>query len=124
MDKLTMSVLGAIAGVAVAGSAQASTAVDAGGAKGSAGISSYADLLAPIPNAAAVLKAEDAAHDAAPHIELAQAYLQFQYGPPPPPPPPPYYGYPGPYYHHHHHHRYYRPQYHHHHHHHHGYGRG
>ncbi|HQT85862.1 MAG: hypothetical protein B7Z58_15390 [Acidiphilium sp. 37-64-53] len=126
MDKLTMSVLGAIAGVAVAGSAQASTAVDGGGANATAGVSSYADLLAPIPNAAALLKAEDAAHSAAPHIELAQAYLQFQYGPPPPPPPP-YYGYPGPYYqhHHHHHHRYYRPQYHHHHHHHHhGYGRG
>ncbi len=119
MDKVTATMLGALAGAAVAGTAQAANA--AAPAPYTTAASSYADLLAPIPNAAALLKAEDAARNAAPHIELAQAYLQFQYGPPPPPPPP-YYGYPGPYYHHHHHHRYYR--HHHHHHHHHGYGQG
>lgn len=69
---------------------------------------SYADLLEPIPNALAVLKAHDQQQqDAQPKVELVD-----------------YYGH-----HHHHHHRYWRwwgdepYYYHHHHHHHHGYWR-
>ena len=76
---------------------------------------SYADLLRPIPNAAALLQEADALAAAEPRPEV----MTVQY------------------YHHHHHHRfyrpryyrpilrvpgYYRPRYHHHHHHHHGFG--
>ncbi len=71
---------------------------------------SYADLLRPIPNAAATLKALDAPEA---RIEEAQYYPYYY-----PPPPPRYY-----HHHHHHHHRYYQRYYHHHHHHHHDYYR-
>jgi hypothetical protein len=114
MDKKIVGLLGAVAGLATVGSAQAaihpvpnpSEALQA---------SSYADLLAPVPNAAELLKADDAAHAqqpsaAADDFELARAFY-------------PLYRH---HHHHHHHHSYYGPygyrgyhrRYHHHHHHH------
>ena len=121
MDRKTFGLLGAVAGLATTiGPAQAAInpAPDASPALQA---SSYADLLAPIPNAAALLKAEDAARAQAAETQLAQYYYPYYYSPyyynysPYP-----YYSYP--YYHHHHHHHhnfYYRRRYHHHHHHHH-----
>ena len=102
MDKKIAALLGAAAGLATLGSAQAATPATPNAASD---VQSYADLLTPVPNAMAQLKAEDAAQ--APQVELAQ------------------------YHHHHHHYRRYRHhhhhsrwwyrhhRYHHHHHHHH-----
>lgn len=123
MDKSTAALLGAIAGLS-AGTAQA-----AGITETPAPIArpaSYRELLAPVPDASERLKADDAARASrrgTPELELADGYLQFQFGPPPG-----YvygypygYAYPPRYYHHHHHHNYYRRDHHHHayHHHHH-----
>jgi hypothetical protein len=69
--------------------------------------SSYAELLRPIPNALATLKALDAPEA---RVEEAQ-YYPYYYRPPP-----------IAYYHHHHHHHHHRYYYHHHHHHHHHHG--
>jgi hypothetical protein len=108
MDKKIAALLGAVAGVATMGSAQAATG-SAGNTPEALQASSYADLLAPVPNAVEALKADDAARaEAAAEVQLAQYY--------PYPYPPPYYYY---HHHHHHHHRYWRRYYHHHHHHHH-----
>lgn len=109
MDKKIAALLGAAAGVASMGSAQAATG-PAGTAQAQQA-SSYADLLAPVPNPVEALKADDAARaqEAAAEMQLAQYY--------PYPYPPPYYYYR--HHHHHHHHRYWRRSYHHHHHHHH-----
>ena len=111
MDKKIAALLGAVAGVATMGSAQAATGPAANGSE-ALQASSYADLLAPVPNAVEALKADDAARaqETAAEVQLAQ-----------------YYPYPYPYYRyrHHHHHAYSRRyRYHHHHHHHHGYWRG
>jgi len=109
MDKKIAGLLGAVAGLATMGAAQAATQPAANPSE-ALQASSYADLLAPIPNAAAVLRADDAARAEAPAsgamegIQVVQAYYPYQ----------PYYRH-----HHHHHHRYTR-RYSHHHHHHHG----
>ena len=110
MDKKIAALLGAVAGVATMGSAQAAMSPSNDGVE-SLQASSYADLLAPVPNAVEALKADDAARaqEAAAEVQLAQYY--------PYPYPPPYYYYR--HHHHHHHHRYWRRSYHHHHHHHH-----
>ena len=103
MDKTVAGVLGAVGALVAGVSAQASPA-------NVLQAESYAELLRPIPNAAATLRALETQEAAA--LEQVQYYY--------PPPPRPYY------YHHHHHHHFYRPRYyyhHHHHHHHHGYGR-
>ena len=115
MDKKTVGLLGAVAGLATIGSAQAAIN-PAPNPPQALRASSYADLLAPIPNAAALLKADDAARtqaatEAAGGVRLTQYYYYspYYYNPY-------YYNYPySPYYyppyyrrhfyyHHHHHH--------------------
>lgn len=95
MDKKIAGLLGAVAGLATAGAAQAAIE-PAPNASEALHVSSYADLLTPVPNAVEALKADNAAREQ--NIKLAQAYYGYSY-----PPPPPAYGY-YPYYHHHHHH--------------------
>jgi hypothetical protein len=105
MDKKLAGLLGAVAGLATIGSAQAATGPTADSSEAMQA-SSYADLLAPVPNAKEALKADDEARaQQAAKVELAQYY--YYYGPP-------FYSY-----HHHHHHHHWRRYYHHHHHHHH-----
>ena len=58
MDKKTLGLLGAVAGLAAAGSAHAANAPVPNPAE-ALQASSYADLLAPVQNAAALLKADD-----------------------------------------------------------------
>ncbi|MGC2521126.1 MAG: hypothetical protein WA417_00575 [Stellaceae bacterium] len=113
MDKKIAGLLGAAAGLATMSTAQA--AINPAPLSSKAlGASSYADLLAPIPDAVALLDADNAARaqkspePAADDIEVAQ-YYSYTYPYPP-------YAY---HHHHHHHHRYYRRYSHHHHHHHH-----
>jgi hypothetical protein len=114
MDKKIAGLLGAAAGLATMSSAQAAIH-PASDATEALQASSYADLLAPIPNAAALLKADDAARaeqpagERADGVQVAQAYYYPPYSYP-------YYNY---HHHHHHHHSYYRRYSHHHHHHHH-----
>ena len=108
MDKKIAGLLGAVAGLATISSAQA--APEPGPTPSEAlQASSYADLLAPIPNPVAALEADNAAR--AQNLELAQYYNYYPYSN--------YYSYPPPYYHHHHHHHhnnYYSRHDHHHHH--------
>jgi hypothetical protein len=92
MQKTITGLLGAVAALGVFGAAQA--APDPGDALK---VSSFAELLEPIPDAAARLKAMDEAQSAAP----AERNIQLAY------------------HHHHHHHRFWRRFRHHHHHHHH-----
>lgn len=115
MDRTTAAVFGALVGLTPLANAQASS--PAARPPDPYGAASYAELLAPVPDAVARLRAADAVAPTA-EIEPANAWVQFQfgapppfyYGPPPPPPPPAYYGYgytypyPAPYFHHHHHH--------------------
>ena len=61
MDKLVIGLLGAFAGLATAGSAQAATAPTPNPAEGLNNAVSYAELLEPVPNAVDLLKADDAA---------------------------------------------------------------
>ncbi len=99
MDRNVIYVLGAVGALAGAGPANAAAAaLDAP----SSGAASYADLLQPIPNAVAVLRAEDAAALAAAPDAGAPVVENVQFIP----------------HHHHHHHyrRYHRRYYHHHHH--------
>jgi len=108
MEKKLAGLLGAVAGLATIGSAQAAVAP---AANPSGAPASYADLLNPIPNAVEQLKADDLARaqeaaDGLDGAKLAQVYYPY---------PPPYY-----YHHHHHHHAYWRHHHHHHHHHHRG----
>jgi hypothetical protein len=106
MDKKIAGLLGAAAALATIGGPNA-TAVQATPSPAA----SYRDLLNPVPNAVAALKADDArrANMPADAVELAQITVQV-----------------GPHHHHHHHHGYMRPRvrimprrHHHHHHHHH-----
>lgn len=112
MEKKITGLLGAVAGLATISSAQAAThpAPDPVEALQA---TSYSDLLAPIPDAVALLRADNAARTqkpaAAEDIQVAQAYYYPPYSYP-------YYNY---HHHHHHHHSYYRRYSHHHHHHHH-----
>lgn len=111
MDKKIVGLLGAVAGLALTGSAQAAIS-PAPSPSEALRASTYSDLLAPIPNAAALLKADDDARAQQPNpepaddVQVAQFYRPF-------------------YHHHHHHHHhhgyygYYRSYHHHHHHHHH-----
>jgi hypothetical protein len=118
MDKTISGLLGVIAGLATMGSAQAATSPVLN-PSGTAQASSYADLLAPIPNAVELLKADDAARAQQPakDTQIAQGYYYpYYYGPYESPYYYPYYRY---YHHHHHHHHHYRYHHHHHHHHHH-----
>lgn len=112
MEKTTAGLIGAIAGLATMGVAQAATtpamsptqALDA---------SSYADLLEPIPNAGALLQADSVAQAQRPLNSVASLQLADWHGE---------YedGYHRSYHHHHHyrHYGYYNRHYHHHHHHH------
>jgi hypothetical protein len=103
MDQKIVGIVGAIAGLATLDATQGA-ATAAPNPEGLTGARSFAELLDPIPNALAMLRAADAAaasraQDEAsqnPDVKLAQYY----------------------YHHHHHHHRYYRYYHHHHHHHH------
>jgi hypothetical protein len=111
MDKKIAGLLGAVAGLATISSAQA--APEPGPTPSEVlQASSYADLLAPIPNPVAALEADNAAR--AQNLELAQYYGYSPYSnyyAYPPYPPPPYYRH-----HHHHHHNHYARHHHHHHH--------
>lgn len=106
MDKKIAGLLGAVAGLATMSAAQAATTPAASAAQVQPP-TSYADLLAPVPNAAAQLKADDAARlpQAPARAQTAQYYF--------------YYGPSDEFYEHHHHHHFFRPFFHHHHHHHH-----
>ncbi|GAN80019.1 hypothetical protein [Acidocella aminolytica] len=123
MERKTTGLMTALAGVAALGTTSAQAATNAPATPHEPlAITSYADLLQPIPNAVEALKASDAAlRD---NARNAPAKLQqtdwgggdhhhhhhhheyYQYAPPPPPrvyyapPPPP----PPVWYHHHHHH--------------------
>ena len=88
MDKKIAALLGAVAGIATAASAQA--AIEPATNAPEAQASSYADLLKPVSNPVEALKADDAAREQ----QVAQ-YYYYGY------PPAPYYRR---YYHHHHHH--------------------
>lgn len=109
MEKTTAGLLGALAGLATMGTAHAAPVPDV---QTVMRVSSYADLLKPIPNATEILKASNAellasANTAPARLQDAQYYNSppehhhhhhhhHQYYAPPPPPPV--------YYHHHHHH--------------------
>ncbi len=105
MDKKIAGLLGAVAGLASLGSAQAAVPATPPSAAAS-DVQSYADLLTPVPNAVEQLKADNAARLQAPTVQLAQYYHHHDH-------------------HHHyrrterHHHHYRQPRRHHHHHHHH-----
>jgi hypothetical protein len=109
MDRKTTGLLGAVAGLATMGVAQA--AIPAGSDPSEAPqAASYSDLLAPIQNAVALMRADDAARmqepgaEASGDVQLAQGYYYA---------PPVYHHH---HHHHHHHHAYYRHHHHHHHH--------
>ena len=102
MDKKIVGLLGAVAGLATVVSAEAATAPAANQAE-ALRASSYADLLAPIPNAVELVRADDAAQAQASQPASREgvqpvAGFSVQFGYP--------YGYAYPYrrYHHHHHH--------------------
>lgn len=91
MQKAMTGLLGAVAALGALGAAQAAPTPNP---DASLKVSSFAELLEPIPDAAARLKTMDEAQSSEGTIQLA-------------------------YHHHHHHHRYFRRHHHHHHHHHH-----
>jgi hypothetical protein len=107
MDKKTAALLGAVTGLATMGAAHAATPPV--NAADPAQPSSYAELLAPVDNAVALMRADDAARSrqSTPEgdVQLADYY---DYGPR---------RYHHHHHHHHHHHAYYRHHHHHHHHH-------
>lgn len=82
MDKKLMGLLGAVSTLATATAALASPSPHpADGLDGALQARSFDDLLAPVPNAGAVLRALDEA-DAArvarePEVELAQDYSEY-----------------------------------------------
>lgn len=105
MDKTTAALLGAVASLATMGAAQAA-APPVPNASEALKAASYADLLSPVENAAAVMKADDAARaQQAPVEGNIEPVQYYNYGPPR-----------GYHHHHHHHHAYYRHHHHHHHH--------
>lgn len=112
MEKKIAGLLGAVAGLAAAGTAQAAIP-EAPPASQALQASSYADLLAPISNPIELLAADNVARAQQPapepEVQLAQAYYYPPYSYP-------YYNYHH-HHHHHHHHSYYRRSHHHHHHH-------
>ncbi len=108
MDKTTAGLLGVAAGLAAMGTAQAASAPGPNPSE-ALHASSYADLLAPVQDAVAVMKADDAARVHASDVELPDGVQLVDY---------PYYG-PAYHHHHHHHHHHHQAYYHHHHHHHH-----
>jgi hypothetical protein len=115
MDKKIAGLLGAVAGLATLSAAQAAPAPTVATEPMQA--MSYADLLAPVANAAELLKADDAvraqeAAQSSADLQVAQAYYPY----PNPPPPYAYSRYYHHHHHHHHHHRYVRRPHHHHHH--------
>ncbi|MGD0721355.1 MAG: hypothetical protein ABR970_09975 [Roseiarcus sp.] len=91
MDKKILGLIAAVSGLGAAGGAQADTPP----ASSVMDAKSFAELLDPVPDAAAVLRAVDRDDPAARPVQLAQW--------------------------HHHHHRWWRHRHHHHHHHHHNY---
>jgi hypothetical protein len=90
MQKAMTGLLGAVAALGALGAAQAAPTPNP---EASLKVSSFAELLEPIPDAAVRLKAMDEAQSSEGTVQLA-------------------------YHHHHHHHRYFRRHHHHHHHHH------
>jgi len=118
MEKNTAGLVGVIASLATMGTAQAAHPEQT--PPQAMQVSSYAELLKPIPNAAELLRASNAQL-----LQKAQARVMvhevqyYNYNQGPPPPPPGYYHHH--HHHHHHHHAYYPPppppDYHHHHHH-------
>ena len=99
MDKTVTSLLAALAAVAAAAPSHAAPVTSAT-VQEALEFSSYADLLKPIPNAAAILKQAAEMDDVAPSDGQARVEtVQFHH-------------------HHHHHHRYFRRRHYHHHHHH------
>jgi hypothetical protein len=112
MDKKIVGLIAAVSGLGTIGAAQANTpAVDVDRVMNA---QSFSELLEPIANAAAILKADDEGRAAAPdtsNIQVAQWHHHHHHH----------------YYHHHHHHHYYHHHHHHnwwwwhHHHHHHWY---
>lgn len=95
MQKTVTSLLGAVVALGALGAAQAAPTPNP---DASLKVSSFAELLEPIPDAAVRLKALDEA-------QSSESERNFQLA----------------YHHHHHHHRYFRRHHHHHHHHHHHY---
>lgn len=109
MDKKTACLLGAAATLATVSGAHAAVPAQA---NESAAATSYQDLLTPVPNAVAALKADDQRLNqtrTSGGTETAQIVVR-----------PPFYHH---HHHHHHHHHGYYHHHHHHHHHHHGYYR-
>ncbi|MDE2318114.1 MAG: hypothetical protein KGK02_00275 [Rhodospirillales bacterium] len=118
MERKTAGLLGALAGLATLGGTGAQAATDATLKPEPLAVTSYADLLRPIPDAAAALQihnaelmaraanapvAEQVDWNGNDHHHHHHHHHNSYYAPPPPvyyypPPPPP------PYYHHHHHH--------------------
>jgi hypothetical protein len=95
MDKKIAGLLGAAAALAAVGSANAATEAQGNPQNPAAG---YRELLNPVPNAVAALKADDARRETeARNVKTAQVSVQFG---------------------HHHHHHHVRHHHHHHHHHH------
>ena len=80
MDKKTVGLIGAVAGLASRGSAHAG-AVPVSNLSEAMHAASYADLLNPVPNAAALLKVDDAARA---ELQRVNGYVYFNYGAPPP----------------------------------------
>jgi hypothetical protein len=116
MERKTANLLGALAGVAALGGAGGAQAAPTGHV--SLAAASYADLLAPVPNALDALRAHNAqlaAQAPSPRPALVRVddhhhhhhHHHDYYAPPPPPeyyaPPPDYYPPPPPEHHHHHH---------------------
>jgi hypothetical protein len=101
MEKKTAVLIGGIASLATLGSAQA--AVDHGAEVArTMQVSSYSELLKPIPNAVELLKASNAEVLREAQEQMRARPVQYYY-----------------YYHHHHHHHYHHHHHHHHHYHHH-----
>ena len=92
MDKKTVGLLGAVAGFAAVGAAQATPSPTTGPTESDTfQPSSYADLLTPVDNAVSVMQADDIARSRLPKggVQLADIYIGVS---------------PPPHHHHHHHH--------------------
>src|SRR5581483_8114910 len=107
MEKRTAGLLGAVAGLAAMGTAHAAIA-PAVNPEAALQASSYADLLAPVPNAMALIQADNAARTQSGTTDAKVEPVQYYYRDEP------RYRH---HHHHHHHHAYYRHHHHHHHHH-------